>query len=156
MRGGLACLLTSVMFIGSCNAAIALQSVTRPFNVSMDIITSCVAAAQGNLAFGAFTIISAQISQTLQIAVKCTRGVPYRVGLGNGSHFAGGTRRMQSAAGNYVNYNLTYQNAPWDLVNTISGVGAGGNQIFRGAGVVPLQNYRPGVFSDVVQIVVSY
>lgn len=97
--------------------------------------------------------------QIANIAVTCTNGTEYSLGLGFGNNTLDGKydRKMTSGK-NTIDYKL-YQDKDmqriWgnDLENSISGRGTGSEQIYRIYGLIPVdQPLLVGNYSDLVTI----
>ena len=107
MRLLLAASLMSCTIVGSAFA----QTATTTFDVQITIEGECLIDSASDLDFGTTGIIDANVDETSTIAVQCTEGTPYDVGLGAG--LDGGTiddRTMTGPGGATVGYNL-YQDA---------------------------------------------
>ena len=75
---------------------------------------SCTVSA-GNLDFGDVASLTATVDSDSIISVSCPVGADWSLGLGNGSHYANGSRRM-ARAGAYIRYGLYLdagRSQPW-------------------------------------------
>lgn len=148
---------------GNCNAISGLGNLQIPFNVTATIQGACTVTTT-DLDFGNASILSANIDSTNRIRVRCASGLPYSIGLSNGS--SGGTgpaARLMSAGSGTVTYGI-YQNAARSIVwgdtigvNTRSGTGTGGNQNYTAYGRVPPQTSpAPNTYTDTITVTVTY
>lgn len=100
-----------------------------------------------------------------QVAIQCTQGTNYWLGLGNGANFAAPNRRMAGGTGEFLNYQF-YTDAPggtvWDNLN---GPAANANTVAAGLspynitifGRVPAgQVVSAGVYTDTVVMTVNF
>ncbi len=116
------------------------------------------------------TLPLSAILASATLAVTCTLGSPYSIGLDYGSNASGTQRRLQSG-GNYINYNLFTDAAgllPWLSGSTsttcvsalacVLGTGTGLVQSIVVYGRIPVSSSSPtpGVYSDTVTITVTY
>ena len=115
-------------------------------------------------------LLTAAVTASTTVAVTCTSGSPYSIGMDNGANFSGGTRRM-ATGGNYVNYGLyvdaAYTN-PWTTGASNStctttndcylGTGTGASQSISIYGQVPITATAPpsGTYSDTVTMTITY
>lgn len=134
-----------------------------PFTLTMTIAPSCIVSAT-DLVFPSSGFIKTTIDASATLSVTCTNTTPYTVGLSNGAG-AGATfaqRKMTSASGDTVNYNLFS-----DAARTVvwadgfffwrSGSGTGSPQSLTVYGRVPVQTTPPpGVYRDTVVITLTY
>lgn len=77
-------------------------------NIALRVENDCVITAP-DLDFGQAPLVGSFNPVTRTILIRCSAGAAYTVGLGDGDHAAGSTRRMQSGS-NYLNYEI-YKNA---------------------------------------------
>ncbi|MDB5723210.1 MAG: lipoprotein [Alphaproteobacteria bacterium] len=137
------------------------NSATATFTVTESAPATCSASVTG-LGFGTYagTAITAQAT----VSVTCTSPTPYTAALGAGANVSGTQRRMKSAGGQFISYNL-YSNAArttaWGdgtgLGATVAGTGNGAAQpyIVYGrtvAGILP----TPATYSDSVVVTITY
>lgn len=160
MKHLLATSLMSCAVIGSVSA----QTATTTFDVQITIEAECLIESASDLDFGTAGVIDANVDETSTIAVQCTDGTPYTVGLGPG--LGGGTideRVMTGPGGATVDYNL-YQDPARTVVwgeaigtNTVAGTGDGAIQNLTVYGRVPPQETpAAGTYTDTVTVTVSY
>jgi spore coat protein U-like protein len=117
----------------------------------------------GTLAFGNYDPIAAGPTDgSLQIAVRCTRGVAATIGLSLGSNATGSTRRMTNGA-DFLSYEL-YKDPPRTIVWGNSGadllpyaaVSNGWVNFTVQGRVSALQDVPVGSFTDTVTITVTF
>ncbi|TSI49490.1 Csu type fimbrial protein, partial [Klebsiella aerogenes] len=85
-----------------------------------------------DLAFGNVpSPVTANVDRTTDIGLVCTGRTPWQIGLDNGLNASGTVRRMRSAGGQFVSYEL-YRNSPRSLrwgntlaTDTLAGTGSG-------------------------------
>ena len=155
-------LLTLGMFSAS---PIYAATATSQFQVTMTLQAECKLTSASDLAFGTSGVIQSAVNATSTIGVQCTNTTPYNVGLGAGAG-TGATvalRKMTSAGGSTINYQLfrdTARTQTWgDVVgtNTASGTGNGAVQTLTVYGTVPAQTTpAAGSYTDTVQVTVTY
>ncbi len=73
--------------------------------VSLNVQNDCTIVAPA-LSFGSAPVPSEFETVNQAISVTCTKGSAYTVGLGDGSHFEAGKRRMASGTGAYLAYEV--------------------------------------------------
>ncbi|WP_313645902.1 spore coat U domain-containing protein [Pseudomonas sp.] len=105
-----------------------------------------------NISFGSAPVVAGFAAVNQSLSLSCTKGSSYTVGLSDGENVAGGRRRMRSAAGNFLAYDI-FKGAGsvrWGALNTARrsssdadvnpGAGTGtGSQVF---------NYNARVYTD--------
>ena len=130
----------SALFAGPALA----QTATTQFNVQITINAECQINSAADLNFGASGVIDTAVEATSAIAVQCTNGTPYNIGL-NAGQGAGATvaaRLMTGPNSETVTYSL-YTDAGHATVwgNTI------GTDTVTGSGTgvrAELHRFRPG------------
>lgn len=128
-------------FGGTASFSIAVTAVARDAcNPSFSV---------SNLNFGIQGLLKGNIDGTTVVSPHCTSTTPYQIGLDNGLHASGNTRRMSDGKGNYVTYEL-YRNSArtqrWgNTVNadTVATTGNGSPQPQTIYGRVPPQTTPP-------------
>jgi spore coat protein U-like protein len=96
------------------------------------------------------------------ISVQCALGIAYQVGLDNGQHATGTTRRMTGPGGllNYELYRNSGRTQRWGSTlnnDTVVGVGSGNTQNLTVYGRVPNQTTpSAGTYNDTITITVTY
>ncbi|RWE80846.1 spore coat U domain-containing protein [Mesorhizobium sp.] len=132
------------------------------FSVQANVAANCSVTAQ-NINFGSHGVLDAAADATGGIAVSCTPGTAYNVGLNNGLSGTSPTARRMTLGGQAVTYGL-YKDAarsePWGGTigtDTAAGVGAGATQDLPVYGRVPAQSTPPpGTYTDTVVVTVIY
>jgi spore coat protein U-like protein len=143
---------------GSCSTSI-LSSF--PFTVTANVTSQCAVSAT-TLDFGTVGLLLANTDLTSTLSVQCASGVAYQVGLDNGQHASGTTRRM-TGPGGLVSYEL-YRNSTrtqrWGATlntDTVVGSGNGSNQSLTVYGRVPPQTTpNAGTYNDTITVTVTY
>lgn len=131
-------------------------------NVVATVQKTCTVTAT-DMNFGnAGLLDSAAHNATSSVGVKCVNGTAYHIGLDNGLHASGNTRRMQGPGG-FIKYELYRNNARnqrWGTnlgIDTVNGTGNGSNQNRTVYGRVPSQTTpSAGTYRDTVTITVTY
>jgi len=152
-------------FAGAAQAA----TKTTSFTVSATVGNNCVISA-GNLALGEF-VGDNNLTAPSTITVRCTAGTNFAIALNAGLTGAYAGRRMVSAGGDFLVYNLytadTYA-AVWGdgsgTTQTVSGVGGGmapGNAVTRTVygRLLAADNTGPvdtGAYSDTIIATITY
>ncbi len=124
---------------------------------------SCSVSAS-SVSFGTIGILDTAVDSTGDLAVTCTSGASYTVGLNGGLANAQPTARLISNGATTIRYGL-YKDAarsqPWgdETVpnGTQSGTGTGQAQSFTIYGRIPAQmSPIPGVYTDTIMVTVTY
>lgn len=136
-----------------------------PFTATATVAPNCRAYTTTDLDFGSVAgVITGNLDQTSSIGMICTGRTAWQVGLDNGLHAAGTTRRMQlGATPNYVTYEL-YRNAARSLrwgntlnTDTVQGTGTGSAQTLTVYGRVPAtQTPAAGAYGDTITVTITY
>jgi spore coat protein U-like protein len=143
---------------GSCSTSILAQF---PFNATATVTSQCAVSAS-TLDFGAVGLLLANTDGTSTVTVQCASGVAYQVGLDNGQHATGTTRRMQGPGGlvTYELYRNTTRTQRWGSTlntDTVTGSGNGSNQSLTVYGRVPNQTTpSAGTYNDTITVTVTY
>ena len=143
---------------GSCSTSILDQF---PFTVTANVTSQCSVSAS-TLDFGAVGLLLANTDGTSTVTVQCASGAAYQVGLDNGQHASGTTRRMQGPGGlvTYELYRNTTRTQRWGSTintDTVSGTGNGANQTLTVYGRVPNQTTpSAGIYNDTITVTVTY
>lgn len=133
---------------------------TFPFTASATVSANCSVSATA-MNFGNTGVLLGNADAASTIGVQCSNGVSYQVGLGNGSHASGNTRRMAGASG-FVTYELYRDSARtqrWGNAtgSTVLGTGNGGTQTLPVYGRVAAQaTPAAGTYTDTVVVSVTY
>jgi spore coat protein U-like protein len=138
------------------------QTATTTMTVTANVVASC-SVVGGTLAFGNYDPIAAGPTDgSLQIAVRCTRGVTAQIGLALGSNPTGATRRMTDGT-SFLSYELykdparsiVWGNTGTDRLQYIAVSNGPVNFTVQGR-VVALQDVPVGGFSDTLTITVTF
>ncbi len=148
----------------SCTV-VSARATRAPFVVRVQNNSSCNVSTT-DMDFGNQTSLAVDRTAINSIAVTCTPGVQYTVGMSNGS--SGGTSPInrlmaKPATTQKITYGI-YRNAArtqqWGATigtNTTAGVGTGVTQNYTAYGRIPAQTTPPaGSYSDVVVVTVTY
>jgi spore coat protein U-like protein len=142
-------------------------STTVTFNVTATAVGDCTVSAF-TLNFGAYEPVvtnnTVPLDSSSIINVYCTKGTQGDVALDNGSNFAAGNRRMKSAAGAFMTYEI-YKDAARATVWNAAGINSaistsrtiplGGG--FIAYGRIPAgQDLAAGAYTDTLQAIVTY
>jgi spore coat protein U-like protein len=157
--------LVLAMFSGMQAASAATTTTT--FTVTATVLASCNLGSVATLPFGLYDPTSgSNADATTGIAVTCTIGTPYNVGLSGGTT-TGGTvaqRKMQGlTVANKLNYNL-YRDAArtqvWGetiLNDTVVGLGTGFSQTHTVYGRITAGSAASiDAYSDTITVTVTY
>ncbi len=141
------------------------DTATATFQVTATVIATCTVSAT-DLAFGNYDPVTATpTSGTSTVAVTCTNGASYTVGLDNGGHFSSSTRHMIGGFGGteelaYGLYQDSGHSTAWGNtigVDTYAGTGTGAAQNLTVYGLIPAQQaVHTGAFSDTINVTVTY
>ena len=143
---------------GSCSTSILTAF---PFSVTATVTSQCSVSAS-TLDFGTVGLLLANTDNTSVLTVQCASGVAYQVGLDNGQHATGNTRRLQGPGGliNYELYRNSTRSQRWGSTlntDTVTGSGTGGNQNITVYGRVPNQTTpSAGTYNDTITVTVTY
>ncbi|MFG6667120.1 spore coat protein U domain-containing protein [Halomonas sp. HNIBRBA4712] len=94
---------TGIGLLGVCLGRLT-GSGTSSIAVTLGVTPDCTINAP-NLNFGSYPLVSGFSPVTQTITVTCTKGSSYSVGLGDGQHATGTTRRM-AAGGAFLAYQI--------------------------------------------------
>nr|WP_300309189.1 spore coat U domain-containing protein [Halomonas sp.] len=143
----------------------AAQTATTQFNVQITIDAECQINSAADLDFGNTGVIDTAIEASSDIAVQCTNGTTYDIGLneGQGTGASVATRLMTGPDSETVSYSLYTDAGHTDVwgdtigTDTVSGTGTGAEQVYTVFGQVPGQDApAPGTYTDVVTVTVTY
>lgn len=143
---------------------------TRTMTVTVIVARECTVAAF-SINFGNYDTVVANettpLDATAPIDVRCTAGATATVTLGTGMNPSGGVRRLMSASGLFLNYNVFTDAARasvWDNVTVKSGTAVsmntpvalnpGGSVLF--GRVFAGQDVPAGTYTDTLQATVNY
>jgi spore coat protein U-like protein len=105
---GLVSALCATGLLGSGLAAAA--TATTNLSVTASIAANCTISTTP-IAFGAYDPVVANLTTdkdgTGTVTVACTKGASgLEIGMGNGSYYSGGTRRVFDGTADYLNYSI--------------------------------------------------
>ncbi len=160
---GVAVMMAAVVSFSGQRVSAAIH--TADLAVTANVTTNCRVAA-GSLAFGAYdpivTHAATDLDATGSFQVRCTRGGSAVLSLDPGDHATGGTRRMEGAVGEFLNYDLYTANdyaTVWDDTNTVN-FGPTPNSAFATVDVhgrIPAgQDVAANNYSDTVTITADF
>lgn len=141
------------------------QTATTQFNVQITINAECLINSAGDLTFPATGVIDDVVNATSDIAVQCTNGTEYDLGLnaGLGATATVATRQMTGPGAETLDYSLYTDPAHtvvWgDTVSTdtVAGIGTGAAQTYTVYGQVPTQDTpTPGTYNDIITVTLTY
>lgn len=132
------------------------------WTVTANVQPACTVSAT-DMQFGNAGLLDIGVHDaTSSVSVKCVNATAYKIGLDNGLHASGTTRRMQGPGG-FVDYELYRNNGRsqrWGNnleVDTVNGTGNGNAQNRTVFGRVPNQiTPSAGTYSDTITVTVTY
>lgn len=143
---------------------VAAQTVTAPsLTATASVAARCTFGTATDLNFGSVSgLLRTTTDQTSLVRATCTNRAAYQIGLDNGQHGAGTTRRMTDGT-RFVTYEL-YRDASRTLrwggtlnTDTATGTGSGAEQTRTVYGRVPVQAaVQAGAYSDIITMTVTY
>lgn len=159
-------------------AAAAVAS-AQSFGVSADVVLGCALPNStqktgldfGVLNFGTRSAVQAGVIGTSVVAtgggpmqVECTQGMTFQLSVDAGQHASGGQRRLQHASlpANLVSYALYTSSGLTESIPVGSSVGVtvpANGQVtlpIYATATLPGQNLWPGIYSDSLQVVLSW
>jgi len=156
----------SICALASLSSGLAVaQTATTQFGVQITIVSECQINAADDMDFGEVGVIDAPIPATSTIAVQCTNGTPFSLGLdaGTGAGATVATRLMTGPNSEEVEYTL-YSDPAHNLIwgdtigdDTVEETGTGSEETFPVYGLVPPQSTpSAGTYTDVVTVTASY
>lgn len=134
------------------------------FDVAVFVAGRCTVSVDPLLDFGTVAgAITAPVDAGIALRATCNRDLPYTVALGDGLHAAGSQRRMRSAAGDVLDYDL-FQDAARSLRwgdgtpdPVRNGTGTGAQETLTIHGRVPAGQAAPGgTYRDTVTATITY
>lgn len=165
MRNRLATCLGLLAISTLISSPVLSQTATTQFNVQITINAECQINSASDLNFGATGVIDTAVEATSAIAVQCTNGTAYDIGLneGTGTGATVASRLMTGPDAETVAYSLYTDPAHTDVwgntigTDTVTGTGTGSEQTYTVYGQVPAQaTPTPGTYSDVITVTVTY
>jgi spore coat protein U-like protein len=136
---------------------------TFPFTVSAPVQPGCTLTGASNLGFGSVASnFSGNLNASSTITMNCIYRTAWQVGLDNGQHAVGTTRRMILGTGTVV-YEL-YRDSGYSQrwgntlnTDTQTGTGTGAAQSLSVYGqVLPQSRLAAGSYSDKITVTVTY
>lgn len=132
------------------------------WTVTANVQPACTVTAT-DMNFGNAGLLDSAVHDgTSVVSVQCVNGTAWKIGLDNGLHAVGSTRRMQGPGG-FVDYELYRDNGRsqrWGNnpgVDTVNGSGTGSAQNQTVYGRVPTQiTPSAGTYSDTITVTVTY
>jgi len=155
-------LLVGCLTFGLSLSASGQTTVTSTFTVSATVQATCT-INPGNLSFGNISTVAASSSST--VAVQCTNGTAYNVGLNAGTATGASvtSRKMSGPGGALLNYGLftdSGHTANWGNTtgtDTVAGTGNGNTQSLTVYGLVSAGQFvAPGNYSDTITASIMY
>lgn len=141
------------------------QTATAQFNVQITITAECLVNSASDLNFGSSGVIDTAVAATSQLAVQCTNGTTYNIGLNQGIG-AGATvaeRLMTGPNAETVTYSLYTDAAHSDVwgntvgTDTVAATGTGAAQTYDVFGqVLPQETPTSGTYNDTITVTVTY
>jgi spore coat protein U-like protein len=154
-----------LMIAGLAGRPAFALTATAQFNVQITINAECQINSASDLNFGASGVLDTAVPATSAIAVQCTNGTTYNIGLnaGTGAGATVANRLMTGPASQTVGYSL-YSNAAHTTLwgntigtDTLAGTGSGSAQNYTVFGLVPVQTTPgPGTYNDTITVTVTY
>lgn len=156
----------AALLLGVASSPGQAATATGTMAVSATVLTSCT-VTPGPLAFGNYDPTSATpLDATATIAVQCTAGTAYSVGL-NAGVGAGATltgRKMTVAAGastlNYTIYNNSGRTVNWGDTGpngAVTGTASGLIDTLTAYGRIPVSQSAPaGAYTDTITVTLTY
>lgn len=156
-------ILASMSLASAANAA---STATGSLTVQATVVDTC-AVTNALLDFGTVNpTTGSALPQLGGIAVTCSLGTPFTVGVDNGTNALSGQRRLRrGATTDYLNYELykdvTLQTrfgdtGSTDRVTGLVGLGITSNPIVFYGSVAGSQSGGGGTYSDSIQVVVHF
>ena len=153
---------TSMPPISACVGGNTLQNIYQGASATWE--DRCAILAANDLSFGARDNLATSAASQTTLSITCPNGTPWQVGLSNGQHFSGSTRRMRHTTANtWISYGLfqnTARTTPWGTsigTNTRGGTGTGSAQALTIYGQAPVQPISAsGSYQDNVTVTLTY
>lgn len=152
------------LLIAPACGSIAASGASFPFTATATVVNNCNISA-GNLNFGTAGILSAGLSASSSLSVKCTNNDAYRVSLNGGGSGNVAARVMQrQGGGGSVNYQLYTDLAHTQVwgdgsgsTTRVTATGTGITQAITVYGSVPAQTTpMPGNYSDTITATIEF
>lgn len=142
---------------GTCND-LANKQQTFYLGVKAFYTNSCRVTAATKLDFGSKPSTYPELRSSSDITMQCPTGTAWLIGINNG---LAGNRRMVSAAGNSIGYELYWDEAHkqrWGSIesgNALFGIGSG-SAVVKVYGKVPAGSSPKGRYADTVTITLEF
>ena len=155
--------LLALLLASAPTQSIAI-TVNGTFKPQLTIVAVC-SITTVLMNFGTVTNLNAARNGNGRVRVNCSSGTPYAVGLGTGLYGASVTTRQMKRTLSAVNlpygiWSNAARSQNWGQtigVDTVAGTGTGAVQSYTAYGRVPaFVGPQIGVYTDVVQVVVTY
>ena len=165
MRHHLLCLAGSFAASALLVPPALAQAPTTQFNVQITINAECQINSASDLNFPASGVIDTAVEASSAIAVQCTNGTDYDIGLnaGQGSGATVAARLMTGPNSETVTYSLYTDAGHADVwgdtigTDTLAGTGTGAEQTYPVYGQVPVQETpTAGTYADVITVTLTY
>lgn len=149
---------------GSCDGTAVRGQASFYLGVKALTSNSCRVTLVSNLDFGSAPSRFPAIASASNIVLRCPAGTAWMMGLNNGRNAAGGRRRMVSADGSHITYEL-YQDAArtkrWgdiDSGDAAFGLGTGETTpaTLKVYGQVPAASGPKGRYTDTITITLEF
>lgn len=149
---------------GNCGSSGSDAAGFSNFSVQATVQSACTVNAN-DLDFGSIAglLSSGNHDASTTVGVTCTNQAAYKIGLNNGLHASGSTRRMAGPGGQLIQYEVyrdsgrtqRWGNTPG--TDTVDKTGSGSNQNASVYGRVPVQpTPSAGAYSDTITVSVTY
>ncbi|GLS39217.1 spore coat protein U [Mesorhizobium tianshanense] len=165
MRHHLLCLAGSLAASALLVPPALAQTDTTQFNVQITISAECQINSATDLNFGSSGVIDTAVAASSAIAVQCTNGTDYDIGLdtGQGTGATVADRLMTGPNSETVTYSLYTDTGHTDVwgdtigTDTVAGTGTGAEQTYSVYGQVPTQDTpTAGTYADVITVTLTY
>jgi len=137
-----------------------LQGQDFTLNVTAVLVEACSIGTIGAIDFGQRSGFESQVDASGSVQLVCPLNVAWILSFDAGMNAASGVRRMRSASGDFIPYQLYRNTGRTDLIDidsTISGTGTGTTQSTAVFGRAEIAAPPPvGQYSDVVVITLSF
>lgn len=135
---------------------------TFTFTARATVPGSCTLQGATDLNFGSLMSISTGlIEKSSTISLSCTKRTAWQIGLDNGKHWNGSSRRLKNGSA-YINYEL-YKSAGWDRwgdtlnADARTGTGTGVTEPVTVHGRITNQPLtQAGRYGDTIKVTVTY
>lgn len=152
---------TGIGLPGICIGSSPVNS-TVTMSMAMTVTKSCEFISSPTLVdFGTVSFLENASTATLSTSLRCTHDEDYLFYPDNGSHYASGSRRMVSAGGQSISYQIYQPSSTTVLVsstNPLSRSGTGASEVI----VLPIRVTSgqsaavAGTYTDSVRMVIEY